>query len=143
MLLIRFNFNSNSLPKSIRLKTVVTMNITTVIIVLLQYQQRGIASLLKVMGTFPQQLLLQLPMVMQSTDEPQMDRDLPTLEIIQGHYHTHTQCPQAQQCLNVVTKLGQFFGVHIVRSLPQIQAHVKCKHEFNALSDVHDKMNFK
>ena len=106
ILIIRFNFNSNSLPKSIRLKTVVTMNITTVIIVLLQYQQRGIASLLKVMGTFPQQLLLELPMIMQSTEEPLLERDLQTLEIIQGHYHTHTQCPQAQQCLNVVTKLG-------------------------------------
>ena len=27
--------------------------------------------------------------------------------------------------------------------LTPVQAHVKCKHEFNALFDVHDKMNFK
>ena len=82
------------------------MNITTAIIVLLQYQQNGTVNLLKATGTFLRQLPLEPSMVMQSTDEPQMDRDLPTLEIIQGHYHTHTQCPQAQQCLNVVTKLG-------------------------------------
>ena len=68
---IYFIFQFNSLPKSIRLKTVVTMNITTETIVLLQYQQRGIASLLKATGTSPQQPPPELVMVMQSTDEPQ------------------------------------------------------------------------
>ena len=69
---IYFIFQFNSLPKSIRLKTVVTMNITTETIALLQYQQRGIASLLKATGIFPQQPPPELVItVMQSTEEPQ------------------------------------------------------------------------
>ena len=97
-------FNLFSLPKSIRLKIVVTMNIIMVIMVLLQCQQRGIVNHLKATEIFPQRRHQQL-VGMQIQEDPQLEEHR-AKGLIQGHYHTHTQCPQVLQCLNVVTKLG-------------------------------------
>ena len=86
------------------------MNITMVITALVQYPQNGTVNRLKATEIFPQRLYLDT-MAMQLTggrlSEGHVATELPPLEeLIQGHYHTHTQCLQVPQCLSVVMKLG-------------------------------------
>ena len=70
-----FRKKNYRLPKSIRLKMVVTMSITTVIAVLVRYLQKGTVNRLKATEICPQQLLLEQTDMRQSTDDHRSTED--------------------------------------------------------------------